>query len=96
VLSECGLSSDQYGDKFDYFGANQTAIPEKSTLKILIDEILSPFYMFQVFSVTLWMLEPYYVYSGVIFFTSVISVVVTLQETKQNHARLRDMSTLRG
>jgi cation-transporting ATPase 13A3/4/5 len=78
------------------FGNNQTTIPEKSTLKILVDEILSPFYLFQVFSIVLWLMEPYYVYAGVIFVTSVISVIVTLIETRNNYIRLREMSTLKG
>ena len=57
---------------------------------------MSPFYMFQVFSIILWALEPYYIYAGVIFGTSVVSVIFTLKETRENYARLREMSTLRG
>lgn len=30
----------------EQYGYNNTTIPDKSTLKILIDEILSPFYLF--------------------------------------------------
>jgi cation-transporting ATPase 13A3/4/5 len=82
LLEQRGLTTEEYQQRFDHYGSNQTAIPEKSIGKILVDEILSPFYMFQVFSIVLWMLEPYYIYSGVIFFTSLASVVITLQETR--------------
>ncbi|KAL4505176.1 hypothetical protein ABPG72_016243 [Tetrahymena utriculariae] len=71
---------------------NNTEIPDKSTFKILIDEVLSPFYIFQIFSVTLWMLEPYYYYASVIFFTSLLSAVVSLLETKNNYKKLKQMS----
>ncbi|EGR27386.1 hypothetical protein IMG5_196560, partial [Ichthyophthirius multifiliis] len=74
------------------FGQNNTEIPTKSSIKILIDEVLSPFYMFQIFSVILWILEPYYFYASVILLTSVISAALGLIETKKNYIKLQKMS----
>ncbi|CAD8078910.1 unnamed protein product [Paramecium primaurelia] len=75
------------------YGYNNTTIPDKSTGKILIDEILTPFYLFQIFSVCLWSIEEYYEYAIVIFLTSIISILVQLRETKQNFAKLRQMTS---
>lgn len=74
------------------YGNNSTEIPEKGTFKILLDEILSPFYLFQVFSITLWCIELYYYYAGVIFLASFISIVVTLKEMRDNYHKMREMS----
>ncbi|CAD8092827.1 unnamed protein product [Paramecium sonneborni] len=75
------------------FGYNNTTIPDKGTGKILIDEILTPFYLFQIFSVCLWTIEKYYQYAIVIFLTSVISILVQFRETRQNFQKLRKMTS---
>ncbi|EAR98784.2 E1-E2 ATPase family protein (macronuclear) [Tetrahymena thermophila SB210] len=88
-----GVSSEsKYNELISIYGQNNTEIPDKSTLKIFIDEVLSPFYIFQVFSIVLWMLEPYYYYASIIFFTSALSCIVSLIETKNNYKKLREMS----
>lgn len=74
------------------YGYNNTTIPNKSTIKILIDEVLSPFYLFQAFSVTLWLIESYTYYAIVILLSSLISIVISLREMKTNFKRLREMS----
>jgi cation-transporting ATPase 13A3/4/5 len=53
---------------------------------------LSPFYLFQVFSVTLWCIELYFYYAGVIFLASFISIIVTLKEMRDNYRKMREMS----
>ncbi|KAL4505183.1 hypothetical protein ABPG72_016250 [Tetrahymena utriculariae] len=85
-------SEEKLSQLFQMFGKNNTEIPDKSTMKILIDEVLSPFYIFQVFSVTLWMIEPYYYYASVILGTSLLSAIVSLIETKNNYKKLKQMS----
>ncbi|KAL4494291.1 hypothetical protein ABPG73_018810 [Tetrahymena malaccensis] len=86
------VSEDIFKDLVSIYGQNNTEIPDKSTIKIFIDEVLSPFYIFQVFSIILWILEPYYYYASIIFFTSALSCIVTLIETKNNYNKLREMS----
>ena len=45
-----GISEQLYIDKMGFlFDKNIIAIPEKSTFDILVDEILNPFNLFQVF-----------------------------------------------
>lgn len=76
-------------DKKSIFGENNTEIPAKTTGKILLEEVLSPFYLFQVFSVLLWYFEPYYYYASVILITSLLSAINELLETKGNYTKLR-------
>lgn len=79
-------------DTLSKFGKNDTEIPPKTSWQIFMDEILSPFYLFQLFSVTLWYVEDYYYYSTVIAGTSILSIAVALTEAKSNYSKLREMS----
>lgn len=56
------------------FGTNSTAIPEKGIIAVLVDEVLNPFYVFQIFSIALWFVEVYTQYAIIILVTSVLSV----------------------
>lgn len=48
--------------------------------------------MFQVFSITLWMIDEYYYYALCIFVISIISISVSLYETRR--VRLQDDSVV--
>ncbi|EAR99959.2 E1-E2 ATPase family protein (macronuclear) [Tetrahymena thermophila SB210] len=74
------------------YGLNNTEIPDKTTVKILFDEVLSPFYLFQLFSFVLWFILPYYYYATIILVTSVFSAVINLLEAKNNYSKLKKMS----
>ncbi|KAL4462588.1 hypothetical protein ABPG74_000418 [Tetrahymena malaccensis] len=74
------------------YGLNNTEIPDKTTVKILFDEVLSPFYLFQLFSFVLWFILPYYYYATIILVTSIFSAVVNLLEAKNNYSKLKKMS----
>jgi cation-transporting P-type ATPase 13A2 len=44
-----GLESKElWEQRFITYGKNSTKVPEKNSITIIIDEILSPFYIFQV------------------------------------------------
>ncbi|ODQ68176.1 hypothetical protein NADFUDRAFT_72594 [Nadsonia fulvescens var. elongata DSM 6958] len=87
-----GLDSDTHDDREIVFGLNQINIPEKTTMELLVDEVLHPFYIFQVFSIVLWSLDEYFYYASCIFLVSLISVGNTLAETKRNMSRLSEIS----
>ncbi|KAL3862281.1 hypothetical protein ACJMK2_008262, partial [Sinanodonta woodiana] len=52
--------------------------------------VLSPFYIFQVFSITLWFSDEYYYYAGCIVFISFVSVTMTIYETRKMQRALRN------
>ena len=74
------------------FGINQATIKEKSTFRLLVDEVLHPFYVFQICSIILWCFDDYYYYASCIFAISTTSAMATLIETKDNIRKLKEMS----
>jgi hypothetical protein len=69
------------------FGENQILIREKSDAQLLVDEVLHPFFVFQIASMILWSLDEYYYYAACIFAISVSSVLSTLWETKSGMSK---------
>ena len=74
------------------FGDCQVDVPKKSVFAILVSEVLNPFYIFQVFSVALWMWDNYYYYASCIIVISTGSVLISLYETISNHNKIREMA----
>jgi cation-transporting ATPase 13A3/4/5 len=54
------------------FGENKLDIGEKSIFTLLIDEVLSPFNIFQIFALSLWMYDSYMFYALLILFLTII------------------------
>ncbi|KAI3378533.1 hypothetical protein SNEBB_000515 [Seison nebaliae] len=73
------------------FNRNELTIPIPSIPTLLIDEVLNPYYIFQIASVILWSLDNYYLYASCIIFISIISIVVSLIETRRQRIAIRDM-----
>uniref|UniRef100_A0AAY5KDT1 Cation-transporting P-type ATPase N-terminal domain-containing protein n=1 Tax=Esox lucius TaxID=8010 RepID=A0AAY5KDT1_ESOLU len=57
-------------------------------------QVLNPFYVFQVFSIVLWLADKYYYYAACIFFISLISISVSLYEIRKQSTMLRSMAQL--
>ncbi|KAL1923846.1 uncharacterized protein VTP21DRAFT_8826 [Calcarisporiella thermophila] len=89
-----GLSQEKYTERKLVFGKNQIDIHEKSNISLLINEVLHPFFIFQLFSICLWSAYDYYYYASCIFVISVVSITITLIETRRNYRRMREMSRL--
>ncbi|KAK9762948.1 hypothetical protein K7432_010801, partial [Basidiobolus ranarum] len=87
-----GLTRELLNERKLVFGDNVIAIKEKPIMQLLTDEVLHPFYVFQIFSVTLWMLDDYLYYAICIFIISASSIVTTLVETRKNTRRMSEMS----
>ncbi|KAL9655984.1 hypothetical protein ABK040_007605 [Willaertia magna] len=75
------------------FGKNLIKTPMKNILFLLLDEILHPFYLFQIGSVIIWCVEDYYEYGICIAVISTISALLSLYETKSNMNKLREMTS---
>jgi cation-transporting ATPase 13A2 len=75
------------------YGENTTDMPVKSVLYLLFDEVLHPFYIFQLASVIIWLCDSYYLYAVTIVVSSVVSIFTNLFETRQNMKTLQQMST---
>ncbi|PWN50912.1 hypothetical protein IE53DRAFT_386774, partial [Violaceomyces palustris] len=87
-----GLSWDAEKDRSTLFGPNLIDIEAKSVWSLLVDEVLHPFYMFQIVSIILWSFDDYYYYAFCIAVISAASIITTLIETKKTITRMREMS----
>ncbi|CAN3363072.1 vacuolar cation-transporting ATPase Ypk9p [Diutina catenulata] len=87
-----GVSQSLHDQRLEVFGANSIELENKSVGALLVEEVLHPFYVFQVFSVFLWLADDYYYYASCIFLISAISIANSLVETKGTIRRLQEMS----
>ncbi|GAA5912394.1 hypothetical protein JCM5296_001717 [Sporobolomyces johnsonii] len=87
-----GLSTTDFSLRRTLFGPNAIEIEAKGVGQLLMDEVLHPFYVFQVFSIVLWSVDDYYYYAFAIAVISVVSIISTLIETRANVERMREMS----
>ncbi|KAJ2331454.1 hypothetical protein GGI00_003246, partial [Coemansia sp. RSA 2681] len=87
-----GLTYDVRDLRSTIFGENNIDIKEKSIARILFDEVLNPFYVFQAGSVILWCFDNYYYYASCILLISASGIVETLVETRRNTRKIREMA----
>jgi magnesium-transporting ATPase (P-type) len=87
-----GLDDDQVNILKEKYGPCQLIVPRKSIPKLLVDEVLNPFYIFQVFSVALWMWDGCEKYAYCIMVISFISIFENLYETVKNINNIRKMA----
>uniref|UniRef100_A0A4W5KGT3 ATPase cation transporting 13A2 n=1 Tax=Hucho hucho TaxID=62062 RepID=A0A4W5KGT3_9TELE len=76
------------------YGTNLIDVPVKSFMRLLIEEVLNPFYVFQVFSIALWLTDSYYYYAACIVIISLISICVSLYEIRKQSNTIRSMAQL--
>ncbi|KAJ7497400.1 hypothetical protein FB451DRAFT_1211342 [Mycena latifolia] len=89
---QSGIQAPVRQQRLSLFGKNEVDIEGKSTISLLVDEVIHPFYVFQIASIILWSLDDYYYYAFCIALISVISISATLIETKKTISRMREMS----
>ncbi|KTG33048.1 hypothetical protein cypCar_00016181, partial [Cyprinus carpio] len=86
-----GLNKNQQEYRRFFFGLNEIDVKVPSLFKLLIKEVLNPFYIFQLFSVILWCTDAYYYYAMAIVIMSVISIATSLYTIKKQYVMLHDM-----
>lgn len=97
LLSEyTGYLEKERQDRAFLYGPNTMDIQVPSYAALLVDEILNPFYVFQIASIALWISDQYYYYAFCILVISCTSVTISLYETRKQRRLLRDMVTHRS
>uniref|UniRef100_A0AAY4EH67 Cation-transporting ATPase n=1 Tax=Denticeps clupeoides TaxID=299321 RepID=A0AAY4EH67_9TELE len=89
-----GLSREEQARRKKIFGQNLIDVPVKSYLQLLFEEVLNPFYFFQVCSIVLWLADNYYYYAACIIIISLISIAISLWELRRQSTTLHDMALL--
>ncbi|KAL4220880.1 hypothetical protein ACF0H5_019146 [Mactra antiquata] len=86
-----GLSPKQQAHRRVVYGDNSIEVDVKSYWRLFIEEVLNPFYIFQIGSIILWSLDDYYYYAACILLISLISMGVSLYKTKKQMITLHNM-----
>ncbi|ODN02682.1 putative cation-transporting ATPase 13A3 [Orchesella cincta] len=87
-----GLGAHRRTQLRQIYGFNEIYVEVKGYLKLLVDEVLNPFYIFQVFSIILWSADEYYYYGACVVFISAGSIVITLYKTREQAQTLQEMA----
>ncbi|GAB0193584.1 probable cation-transporting ATPase 13A4 [Grus japonensis] len=69
-------------------GPNTIDVPVIPIWKLLVKEVLNPFYVFQLFSVCLWFAEDYMEYATAIIIMSLLSIFLTVYDLRQQSVKL--------
>ncbi|NXG39999.1 AT132 ATPase, partial [Dromaius novaehollandiae] len=93
-LAQAGLDQQDHNTRRKIYGANLIEVPVKSYPRLLVEEVLNPFYIFQVFSIVLWVCDAYYYYAACIFLISTVSLGLSLYETRKQSATLQNMAKM--
>ena len=91
-LCSQGLTNDEIQHQRTIFGECDLYIEIKSFCKLLLIEFTDPFYIFQVFSVVLWMFNQYEAYATLIIIATSISLFVGTYETRANLLSVQEMA----
>ncbi|NWI16423.1 AT135 ATPase, partial [Crypturellus soui] len=86
-----GLTTEEQKMRQLVCGPNAIEVEILPIWKILFKEILNPFYVFQVFTLTLWLSQGYIEYSVAIIILSIISIGLTVYDLRQQSIKLHDL-----
>lgn len=85
-----GLSRQEQFSRQMLFGSNTIFVEVQTYIKILFEEVLGPFYIFQLFSVLLWFNDDYDYYATCIVIMSLVSLISSVIQIRSNQQQLRD------
>ncbi|GMR62944.1 hypothetical protein PMAYCL1PPCAC_33139, partial [Pristionchus mayeri] len=95
VLQNCdheqGLDMGEVARRMITYGPNLIAVNLKPILVLLFKEAITPFYIFQVFSVAIWYTDDYGYYASVIVVMSLLSLGTDVFQMRQQEKKLRAM-----
>ncbi|KAK7789038.1 hypothetical protein R5R35_010541 [Gryllus longicercus] len=86
-----GFTTVEQTRLLEYYGLNSIAVEVKSYSKLFVDEVLNPFYIFQIWSVVLWSFDDYYYYAGCVMFLCILSMSTSLYQTRRQSIALSEL-----
>lgn len=87
-----GLAPDDRVEMHKVYSKNLIDIKKEPILWLALREILSPFTIFQIFSVTLWIVDDYALFAFVIFTMMVMAIATAVYENHTQGLRMRKMT----
>ena len=67
-------------------------IPIPTIFTLVIEEVLHPFFLFQIYSVCIWFYEEYYYFASVIIYLTLYGSIYSIYVTRTNLIKMRDMA----
>ncbi|CAJ0952620.1 unnamed protein product, partial [Mesorhabditis belari] len=86
-----GITTAQVLQRRLTYGRNLIEVQLKPIVVLLFKEAISPFYIFQLFSVCLWYWDEYIYYASIIVIISVGSITLDVYQTRKQEKKLRSM-----
>lgn len=87
-----GLTANEVKYQKLLFGNCDLDIQIASIFRLIINEVTDTFYIFQAFSVILWCIEKYIIYAVIIVILTLISITISVYETKSNLLNIQSMA----
>jgi cation-transporting P-type ATPase 13A2 len=87
-----GLDKSEVAYNKIIFGDCDLNIKVDGVMKLILKEVTDPFYIFQLFSITLWYVNAYMNYATIIVVTTLISLAVSVWETRSNLVSIQQMA----
>lgn len=91
VSSQTGLSDKSVQQRLFTYGKNLIEVKVKPLIVLLFKEAITPFYIFQVFSVTVWYMDNYAYFASIIVGMSVMSIGLDVYQIRKQERKLRSM-----
>ncbi|CAH0697574.1 unnamed protein product [Spodoptera exigua] len=82
-------SSERRVRMLNIYGLNEITVPVQSIMTLILLEVFNPFYVFQLFTIAVWLAEPYYYYCIAVVLMSTFGVATSVIQTKKNQSNLR-------
>ncbi|XP_040477668.1 probable cation-transporting ATPase 13A5 [Ursus maritimus] len=86
-----GLTSEEQEVRRLVCGPNAIEVEIQPIWKLLVKQVLNPFYVFQAFTLTLWLSQGYVEYSVAIIILSIISIVLSVYDLRQQSVKLHNL-----
>uniref|UniRef100_A0A7M4F4N5 Cation-transporting ATPase n=1 Tax=Crocodylus porosus TaxID=8502 RepID=A0A7M4F4N5_CROPO len=83
-----GLSHEEQAVRELICGPNAIDVRVVPIWKLLVKEVLHPFYVFQLFSICLWIADDYMEYASAILLMSLLSVSLTVYDLRKQSVKL--------
>uniref|UniRef100_A0A0K0E871 Cation-transporting ATPase n=1 Tax=Strongyloides stercoralis TaxID=6248 RepID=A0A0K0E871_STRER len=86
-----GYSIGDVTSKLLIYGKNLIEVKLNPIPLLLVREVITPFYMFQIFSVTIWYCDNYAYYATIIIIMSMLSIISDVIQIRKQEKKLRAM-----
>ncbi|XP_010622393.1 probable cation-transporting ATPase 13A5 isoform X4 [Fukomys damarensis] len=86
-----GLSTEEQEVRRLVCGPNAIEVEIQPIWKLLVKQVLNPFYVFQAFTLTLWLSQGYIEYSVAIIILTIISIVLSVYDLRQQSVKLHKL-----